>query len=297
LHPGHSRDTPHTRARRTYLDIEAIIKADAAERARTIEDIIEQEEIERQYHDAEHATQDEKEIPRPRPMPDSIRRLRAGIEEGFNPAAIDPEYRSPALTASFAKEDADENCHRYIKPDGTYGEQGLAIRKEIVGMGRSSNMREYFLNYELPQMNKLCPKFNTLQKEQKINFWIWYMAAISWDETKCFDDNWQVNKNATDTTAAGEFQMPAPWSHRDWRGPGCDAKEPPLNGLLMNNPANNIPCAVQTLAYGLCGFYSWNREKCMDKPQKPFGSNLYWSGAKRNDSKTMKMAKEFPLCK
>lgn len=244
-------------------------------------------------------------VPRPKPRPDWKDRpgtTPVGPGLPFDPLSLTPhpEYRSPKLTPRFAAEGADSNCQRYIKADGTYGKQGLLIRKEILGLGLSSPMSEYYLTRELPGIQNICPKYYSLQPEQRINWWIWYMAAISWDESKCYDEDWRVNPNGTDTVAAGEFQMPAPWKkHREWRGPGCNGPHEKVDGYVMVNPDNNIPCAVQTLSYSLCGFYSWNKERCQSNAKAPWGAHHYWRGTKRSkfSGVVATRAMEFPLCK
>ena len=207
--------------------------------------------------------------PRPEVAPDSS--LRPVTRPTLD---VPADYRSPPPTASFSADEVGDNCQIYIRSDGTYGEHGLMIRREILGLGTSSDLRNYFLQAQIPHMDALCPKFYELSREERINFWIWYLMSLSHDESKCNDPDWRVNRGAPNGVATGEFQLDEAWKGRSWRGPGCNALAPRVNGYLMTNPENNIPCAVQSLGYSLCGFYSSDEGTCTTEAHAPYGSHL-----------------------
>ena len=69
----------------------------------------------------------------------------------------------------------------------------------------------------------------------------------------------------------------------------------------MANPSNSIPCAVEIMSGSLCGFYSYKKWPLTCDPVENTkgltGKHIYWEKMKHNDTKFVKMIKEFPLCK
>ncbi|MCH2534612.1 MAG: hypothetical protein MK008_09255 [Bdellovibrionales bacterium] len=216
------------------------------------------------------------------------------------------EYKSPPLTNSFSALGAD--CSDYIDDNGNYGDRGKLLAKEILGEGRSTDRWEYFKQGSR-NLSSVCPNFNNLNDEEKLNFWIWTFAAIAWDEGKCISNI--ARSDATNGLAVSDFQLPENWkSGRSWRGPGCNAngRAPAVNirrrrygNFLMANPSNSIPCAVEIMSGSLCGFYSYKKWPLtcdpVEKTKGFTGKHIYWEKMKHNDAKFVKMIKEFPLCK
>ncbi len=247
--------------------------------------------------------------------PELLEKLKAQAKETLasvlekNPPR---KYRSPPLTASFKKKGAD--CTDYIKPDGSYGERGKLAAKEILGEGQSSDRWGYFSSNQIDGIRSICPNFNKFRDDQKLNFWIWMLAAMAWDEGKCRSDI--INMNATNGIAAGDLQMPEDFKNdREWRGPGCNAKHARVPGVFVNgkktgasyymaNYENSIPCAIEVLGGAICGFYSKRAYplKCDEseefKSRPLMGKHLYWEKLRHpGKGNILAMTKEFPLCK
>ncbi|MCB9060501.1 MAG: hypothetical protein H6622_03145 [Halobacteriovoraceae bacterium] len=203
------------------------------------------------------------------------------------------------------------NCPNYISSsDGSYGDIGNLLVKEITGQGHSTDRWNYFNSNEIPGLEEICPNFKTFSEIQKVNFWIWFFTAIAWDEGSCQTN--VIRYDATNDTAAGELQIPESWSHRKWRGPGCNAFEEKLHGInnekqktintfYMTNYKNYIPCAVEIFSGAICGFYSVRKYplKCNGTARSPFGRHMYWEklrSKKQNENTIISMVKQYPYC-
>lgn len=75
-------------------------------------------------------------------------------------------------------------------------------------------------------MRYFCPGFRNMDRDERIRFWVWTMASISYVESTCGTDpstrRPKYDANARYAThVVGEFQMEADVNKRYWRGPNC----------------------------------------------------------------------------
>ncbi|MCJ8278318.1 MAG: hypothetical protein MJK18_15880 [Bdellovibrionales bacterium] len=217
----------------------------------------------------------------------------------------DPNYRSPAPTDSFrvwnGSGQSHQHCSRYIRQDGTYGPQGQMLIREITGHGHSSDRSSVFLgSTNIANIENVCRNYYGLNRDQRINFWVWAFMSISWVESKCFHPNQNIRPDDPNGISAGEFQLEEIWKEeageneqgetlyagRYWRGRGCNAIQPRVDGLLMMNPDNNIPCAVQIMGTTV-------RNGGLYHP------NQFWASMRRSDmgGAIINRMREFPACR
>ncbi len=201
---------------------------------------------------------------------------------------------------------------QYFKTDGTLGSKGQLLRRELASEAgaQSTPMRHLFFRNTYPE-NTICPNLSSMTDDQKLNYWIWYMASIAEMESDCGRNSY--NPNGSDGVASGEFQLNEDWDSRKWRGlndarregGGCNVTGPKVTPpsyayssppqLLMANIENNIPCAVEILAGGLCGFYSTNSGRCLDET-RPLTGLGYWQDIRNETGEIMTNLRSFPLC-
>lgn len=225
----------------------------------------------------------------------------ASLDGGGKSPQISDSYRSPKLTQKFGA--IRSKCaEKFIKDDGSYGEIGLMLKKEILGKGKSSQQTEHFFSKSHPQnLDKVCKNYNSMTDDQRLNFWIWTMAAVSKDEGSC-------NKNAKNPKAGpdgkgiaiGHFQTPISESggtHPRWRGPGC---ETPPN---FDTEEHQSSCAIEIMGGVLSGKYN---PKSKNDPASPFEAGTYWGVMilngkenmknRKNNTDTISLVKDFEHC-
>lgn len=177
------------------------------------------------------------------------------------------------------------NCSKFVQSDGRPGVLGRTIIEHISSMGSKA---QFFRN-DLNGISSICPKWNTLQKEIKANFWVWFIAAISRKETTCGAAT--VNKAATHGVAVGHLQLNQNKKDRSWRG-GTSGKSCAATDIA--NEANNIKCGLEILneqLKGKSGIYEGSGEL--------FGrrANSYWQALRtKTGGKVIEMVKHFPHC-
>ncbi|MCB9073472.1 MAG: hypothetical protein H6623_07605 [Bdellovibrionaceae bacterium] len=215
-----------------------------------------------------------------------------GSGSGGSRLQFDSNYKSPPLPKD---KKIPEECKKFIKDDGTYGEYGEILKKEFTGQGKSKNHIEDFFSTNPDDIEKTCSGYTSMNNDEKLNFWIWTSAAIAKDESAC---NWQGSLNSKagpngNGVAQGLCQTPKLEEGKTpaWRGPGCE--QPPFSA------ENQLSCTVEVLGGLLEGKYK--------QPKTPFGSNSYWAVLRPNNTEnqekrdkktdTLSIIKEFPRCK
>ncbi len=201
--------------------------------------------------------------------------------------------------------------NQYFKANGELGKKGLILKRELTSSAgaRSTPMKHLFFRNTFPKMNKLCPKFNSFNDSEKLNFWIWYFAAKAHTESECGRNAY--NPRDPNGVSIGELQMPDSWKNRKWRGltggaGGCEATPPPVRppsythkkppASLMAGTDNNLSCGVEVLAGVLCGFYTSPAESCNGTTRAPYGHG-FWRKLKDGlKGPIVRDIKEFPLC-
>ncbi len=206
---------------------------------------------------------------------------------------------------------------QYFDGNSRLGLKGQILKRELThALGaRSTPMRHLFFRNNFPKMEHLCPRFQLFNDDQKLNFWIWYMAALARTESDCGLNTY--NPNDPNGVSVGELQIPASWNNRSWRGVrlkgqerhsgGCNALGEPVTptsykdsnppAFLMANIDNNLTCGVEVLAGVLCGFYNDPAETCRPLVQAPFGHG-FWRKLKIDLSgPIIANIQRFPLCR
>ena len=224
-------------------------------------------------------------------------------------------FKSDPLPPSFHV--VDNTCHRYIKADGTYGEQGKLLIKELIGEGRSTNRWELFMDKEIPGIEAICRNYNQLEPLIRIKFWVWFMASIAYAESSCAHPRKMINPSDPDGISIGEFMMPERWrsckfneksqhivcTGRYNRGPGCNGlkeNKVSLPGFdsYMYDSKNNIPCAVEVFGATMYGCYKNNQRICqgISRPWSTKGMFFKELITDKVEGKILQRAKEFPPC-
>lgn len=249
---------------------------------------------------------------RPLPRPKGDLKVRDFWWQASAPLFFDPKYRHTIPQEGLLH----EHCvgeQQYFKADGTLGKKGLLLRRELANESgaRSTPMKHLFFRNKFPNLNQVCPRFSSFTDDQKLNFWIWYLASIAEVESDCGRNAY--NPDSPDGVSAGELQMPEAWKLRSWRGlnpygpegGGCNAtgsaivppsynyKNPPE--LLLAEPNNNLSCAVEVLAGVLCGFYANDGISCLEETQELSGHG-FWYQMQNLDSDAIQYVRSFPLC-
>lgn len=154
----------------------------------------------------------------------------------FHPIAI---VLSVALSASLASAGAkapNPACPEYIDLDHdgaiAYGMKGYYIAQKLQSTStHTDGTYSYFddlLSDKLAasrSMSYYCPGFAKMNRDQRINFWVWTMAAVSKAESDCGAPRFR--KEIYDYTAryprwiVGEYQVESRTKDRRWRGPFC----------------------------------------------------------------------------
>ncbi len=265
-------------------------------------------------------------IVRPRPRPERGHEHRADeimdfVDQATLHLDINENYRFvvPQSGDLFDKCVGDD---QYFKADGSLGEKGVILKREITGAvgARSTPMRGLYFRNTFPRMGEICRNYNNFTDDQKLNFWIWYNASKARTESECGRNAYNPNDPAG--VSIGEMQMPASYENRKWRGirdqegvdddaGGCEANPPPVvppsythsspPSYLMAQTENNLTCAVEVLSGVLCGFYRNPTERCNGTTQAPFGHGFWRQLRVRdatsfNNSPIIRNIRSFPLC-
>jgi|GEM_PF-2386364 len=234
------------------------------------------------------------------------------------PVSLSESYKfvfpdsGPAITKCIGNQ-------QYIQEDGGLGKKGKILKHQFLGRGQSTTMKHLFFRNQFPGMTEnICPKFNSFTDDEKLNFWIWWVASIAFKESTCGE--WDHNPNDPNGTSVGELGLPASWDLRKRRGlrggaGGCDAKNEavypvkPAEGgsrpWRMADLENNLICGVEILAGKLCGFYVEPEpgRQCNKHTLRPYGHGM-WADLKDNgdwnsslNGVTVEEIRRFPLCR
>lgn len=215
---------------------------------------------------------------------------------GGNYLTLDPAYRSPPLPTrkSNGTQFWNPRCEGIIKNDGSYGDRGLKLKKELVGNGRSENLVSVLFGSgaEIDQLSTHCPSFSKLNDDEKLNFWVWTMAILAAHESSC--DPTEINTKASNGIAIGEFMTPLEEDGHgpDWRGPGCKPpshikKDADRDAWFATEDAQ-ASCAVQILVDHLKGMHH-NKSSFITKKKS------YWE-VLRGDNSNQEFFKDFTPC-
>lgn len=265
-------------------------------------------------------------IPVPRPehqyIPKPSGKILSRAHQLSTELNINENYKFKVPTAGNLR-DLCVGSNQYFKSDGTLGTKGKILKREFTGErnSKSFSMKHMFFRNSFPNMDKLCPKFDSFNDDEKLNFWIWYMASVARTESNC--GRYEYNPCDPDGVSIGDLQLPDAWSNREWRGTvsgagGCNAQPPAAkpNGpnkvkcpdgkthtakaTYMVREENNLPCGVEILAGVLCGFYKKAGTKCGTTTQAPYGHGFWAKLLSRNKPLSGDIVfniRKFPLCK
>ncbi|MEM7646574.1 MAG: hypothetical protein AAF203_06680, partial [Pseudomonadota bacterium] len=226
----------------------------------------------------------------------------AMIQDSFS------SWKVPMMPQSAFHDEAN-NCESYYKKDGTYGPKLRLLAKELLGEGRSTDRYRLFFVDPIPGIEQVCPTFPKMHAPDRLRFWLWFFTAIAREESQCGMRRWSLNTKDPNGTSAGDFQMPEAWKKevkradgsigyagRFKRGPGCNAKEPKVDGYLMFNYNNVAPCAVEVFGESMYGCYN-NKRVCTGVKRPWSKSGIFWAKLIRADNRGPILArvKQYPL--
>lgn len=225
-------------------------------------------------------------------VPVSALANRETIEEGLHALTtqaiegptIQCEDETLKLSEGYSADKA--NCSPYIDSSGKLGKLGKTIISHIDSIGAES---QYFRNDHVG-IQRACPNWPNLSKEQKAYYWVWFFAAISWKESTCGAR--LTNKKATHGVASGHLQLNKRRKDRAWRG-GTTGESCAVDDIRSNEA--NMKCGVEIfneLLKGKNGKYEG------DGNIYGLRSNSYWKELRKEDGGLiMKLVRDFPLCK
>ncbi len=188
----------------------------------------------------------------------------------------------------------NEKCTGFIKRNGEEGEWGKLITDYIDKNGGENST---FLDDEVRGMTahpRTCPKWYSLNTEQRKRFWIWMMASIAQVESSCDKD--QVNMGAVPNKSdrpRGLFQLNTLRKNRQWRGENCKF---PSGATETVKPRNQILCSMDIMNELLKG-----KEGRYKASGRIFPTNSYWEKLRPEHSYTGgpigELVRKFPLCR
>lgn len=214
--------------------------------------------------------------------------------------------------------------NEYFTHDGGLGKKGKILKKELLGNGRSTPMKHLLFRNRFPEMSALCPKFDSFNDKEKLNFWIFYLTATARVESLCGRHEYLCDDPMG--SSVGDLQLPESYKiSRWWRGiyggaGGCEASPPPeapkvvlsllkeecktegndfgknIEPMLMAQTQNNLACGVEILSGVLCGFYHNPIEECNPSTTPPFGGGFWKEIRVGLNGKIPKIIRKFPLC-
>lgn len=185
----------------------------------------------------------------------------------------------PGLTRGFSAEGAD--CTNFIRNDGTFGAWGRTVRDYI----RSSSGRDRFLSPN--HIQEACPRWGEMNEEEREHFWVWSIASISWDESRCVSG--RRNTRATDGVATGLLQLNEDRAGRSWRGPNCKVAS-------VASADANLKCGLDILSELLKGRNGVYRGSgaLLRTGQR---NTSYWEKLRRSNGGTIgTLIRSSPLC-
>lgn len=161
----------------------------------------------------------------------------------------------------------DGRCNRFIDRDGEYGPWGEFVVERLRDEGTDS----IFYQNDLLAMTSVCPNWSRFNEFEKEHYWVWVIASMAWDESKCGEQRWMDHSGLV-----GLLQMEKDVEDRKWRGKNCRVSD-----LLDHR--NNIRCSFDIMAEllkGKEGIYKSNGLLYQNK-------NSYWEKLRRQDGGTI----------
>lgn len=213
------------------------------------------------------------------PLEEGLKTLSNGVE-----VSVFCDDEDVILHEKFSSNGAD--CSRFLKEDGKPGPLGDVISNHIKSLGDESQ----FLRNDLKGIERVCPKWAELTPENKTNFWIWFIAAISWKESTCGAA--KKNPAATHGVAVGHLQLNKNRKDRSWRG-GSSGNSCNVPDISIDE--NNIKCGLEILNEQLKG-----KDGIYEGSGDLFGrgSNAYWQALRTSDGgKIIDLVEVYPFCK
>lgn len=164
-------------------------------------------------------------------------------------------YRYAGLPASYLF-DAPE-CVKFVDSNGNYGDYGKIIQTALLETPR---FRKALLENDRvandAQVKLICPNFSNLTEPERVKFYVYTIAAIARDESRC-----KLNPDSYDDicpTCVGMMQLPDALSERSFRGPACNVSN-------IRAPVNTLKCSLDILRGQFEELYG-----------KPWGKNPSW---------------------
>lgn len=93
----------------------------------------------------------------------------------------------------------DAACQKIIQRDGSYGPWGEHIYRTL-----SPEKQPALFQKNLSDMPDLCPKFSSMDDEEKRKFWVWVFMAMADRESSCRE---RITARGPNGTAAGVLQL------------------------------------------------------------------------------------------
>lgn len=170
------------------------------------------------------------------------------------------------------------NCSSYISSkNGDYGEKGKILKKLLFSKVLGKFKYPHYFDTVPNDIKTLCPSFKSFSNEQKVNFWIWFYAALSLDESTCGAD---LKAQGVNGLAVGDFQMEKSHSLRVGGGrpsPECFTGD-------ISAFENNASCSVAIL----------NKE--LGKKENMFSKPTYWAKLRKPSGNVYNVLRKYPRC-
>lgn len=150
----------------------------------------------------------------------------------------------------------------------------------------------YFNPGYLQDVNKFCPAFDKLRREDRIVFWVYVFQNLAFKESTCNPkaENW--SKAVPNPPAVGLLQLEQRKDLRAWRGPACAVPTDQIKA-----PINQLKCAVSIMSKQLKNTKNLYGKSVVSKAGKPILS--YWHGLNLGNDVWKAVSKklsEFPPC-
>lgn len=176
-------------------------------------------------------------------------------------------------------------CHKFIKANGSLGRLGQKI---IDNFEQFKELENELLSDEAGTkagMSYVCPQFSQLERDQRIQFWIWTLASLALYESTCGYDT----ENSQNTLTVGLYQLNKIASDRLPRALVQNKYCAQASSQDLEDDSNNLLCAMDFIRDSFSGRVQGFEPGLISKVQQ-------FQKFKDRNSNLIRLIKKFKLC-